>query len=79
MSAVRTPIVFDAAAASRLDDSYSRAAIREQRVRFRKVIAALPGEVSLDVGCGPGHFVCELALEVAPGGYGLGSRDLAFD
>ena len=69
MSELRTPSVFDAAAASRLDDAYSTAAIREQRVRFRKVIAARPGEVGLDVGCGPGHLVCELAREVAPGGH----------
>jgi ubiquinone/menaquinone biosynthesis C-methylase UbiE len=68
MSEARTPVIFDAAAAARLDDSYSTAAIREQRVRFRKVIAARPGEVGLDVGCGPGHLVCELAREVAPDG-----------
>jgi arsenite methyltransferase len=68
MSTVRTPIAFDAAAAARLDRDYSKAAIREQRARFRKVIAAGPGEVGLDIGCGPGHLVCELAREVAPGG-----------
>ncbi len=68
MPSVKTPVLFDAAAAFRLDRAYSTAAIREQRARFRKVIAARPGEVGLDVGCGPGHLACELAREVAPGG-----------
>jgi len=79
MPPVGTPVVFDAAYAARLDRDYSTPAIREQRVRFRKVIAARPGEVGLDVGCGPGHLVCELAREVAPAGriYGIDtSKDM---
>ena len=79
MTPVRTPVIFDAAAAARLDRDYSTPAIREQRVRFRKVIAARPGEVGLDVGFGPGHLVCELAHEVAPAGrmYGIDtSKDM---
>src|SRR5687768_17919815 len=47
MTPARTPVVFDAASAARLDRDYSTPAIREQRVRFRKVIAARPGEVGL--------------------------------
>ena len=65
---LKADMAFDAAAAARLDRAYSTPAIREQRARFRKVIAPGPGEVGLDVGCGPGHLVCELAREVAPGG-----------
>jgi arsenite methyltransferase len=40
----------------------------DQRRRFREIVAARPGEVGLDVGCGAGHLACELAQEVAPGG-----------
>ena len=68
MPTIKSAPVFDAAAAARLDRTYSTPAIREQRRRFREAIAARPGEVGLDVGCGPGLLACELAREVAPDG-----------
>jgi 2-polyprenyl-3-methyl-5-hydroxy-6-metoxy-1,4-benzoquinol methylase len=51
-----------------LDRAYSTPQIIDQRRRFRAVVAARPGEVGLDVGCGAGHLACEIAGEVAPGG-----------
>lgn len=59
---------FDAAGAARLDRTYSSPQIVEQRRRLRAAVAARPGEVGLDVGCGPGYLACELAREVMPGG-----------
>jgi arsenite methyltransferase len=59
---------FDAADIARLDRAYSTPQIVDQRRRLRAFLGASPGEVGLDVGCGPGHLACELAREVAPEG-----------
>ncbi len=59
---------FEAADVARLDRAYSTPQIVHQRRRFRAAVAARPGEVGLDVGCGAGHLACELAREVMPGG-----------
>jgi arsenite methyltransferase len=59
---------FGAADIARLDRAYSTPQIVDQRRQFRAVVAARPGEVGLDVGCGAGHLACELAREVAPEG-----------
>ena len=59
---------FQAADVARLDRAYSTPQIIEQRRRFRAAVAARPGEVGLEVGCGAGHLACELAREVAPSG-----------
>jgi ubiquinone/menaquinone biosynthesis C-methylase UbiE len=59
---------FNAADVARLDRAYSTPQIVDQRRRFRAAVAARPGEVGLDVGCGAGHLACELAREVMPGG-----------
>ncbi len=61
-------ITFDAKKIANLDRVYSSPQIIEQRVRLRAAIAALPGERGLDVGCGAGHLVCELAAEVGAAG-----------
>ena len=59
---------FEAADVARLDRAYSTPQIVDQRRRFRAAVAARPGEVGLDVGCGAGHLACELAREVTPRG-----------
>jgi ubiquinone/menaquinone biosynthesis C-methylase UbiE len=59
---------FNATDVARLDRVYSTPQIVDQRQRFRAAVAACPGEVGLDVGCGAGHLACELAREVMPGG-----------
>ena len=59
---------FEASDVARLDRAYSTPQIADQRRRFRAAVAARPGEIGLDVGCGAGHLACELAREVAPRG-----------
>jgi ubiquinone/menaquinone biosynthesis C-methylase UbiE len=52
---------FEAEDIARLERAYSTPQIVDQRRRFRAAVAARPGEVGLDVGCGAGHLACELA------------------
>jgi ubiquinone/menaquinone biosynthesis C-methylase UbiE len=69
---------YDAKAVARLERDYSTPQIVAQRKLLRAVLQARPGELGLDVGCGPGLLACELAREVAPGGRIVGidaSRD----
>jgi ubiquinone/menaquinone biosynthesis C-methylase UbiE len=69
---------YDAKAVARLERHYSTPQIVAQRKQLRAVLQARPGELGLDVGCGPGFLACELAQEVAPGGLIVGidaSRD----
>ena len=72
----------------RRSKSWSSAATRawaDQYARMDLAIAALtkelldlaapqPGERVLDIGCGPGTTVLELARRVGPGGYVLGAN-----
>lgn len=60
--------IYDAAAVARLEKVYSSPQIVEQRRGLRDIVAAAPGEVGLDVGCGVGFLASELAEDVAPGG-----------
>ena len=60
---------FDAKKIASLDRAYSSPQIVEQRVQLRAAIGAQAGERGLDVGCGAGHMVCELAAEVGPTGH----------
>jgi ubiquinone/menaquinone biosynthesis C-methylase UbiE len=59
---------YDAEAVARLDKRYSTPQIIDQRKRFRAIVSARPGEAGLDIGCGAGHLVCELAPEVTSTG-----------
>jgi ubiquinone/menaquinone biosynthesis C-methylase UbiE len=69
-----SPTNFDTAMAQRLDRLYASRQAIAQRVHLRKAVAARSGEVGVDVGCGLGHMVSELARDVAPHG-----RILAID
>jgi SAM-dependent methyltransferase len=44
---------------------YSSPAIVEQRARTRAALAIRPGERGLDIGCGPGFLLCEMAADGA--------------
>lgn len=59
---------FSASDVKRLERTYMRPEIAEQRARTRKAIDARAGERGLDVGCGPGFLTCELARQVGPAG-----------
>lgn len=61
--------IFDARKIASLDKTYSSPQIVEARTKLRAAIAAQPGERGLDVGCGAGHMVCEIASEVGPSGH----------
>jgi len=46
--------------------------MRAQRARVIELLAPQPGERVLDIGCGPGHLVREIADLVEPGGSAVG-------
>ena len=54
---------FDAEGVKRLERMYGSPAIVEQRARTRAALAIQPGERGLDIGCGPGFLLCEMAAE----------------
>jgi arsenite methyltransferase len=56
----------------RLERTYLETDIVNQRRKFRSLIAVRPGMQVLDIGCGPGLLVSELALDVSPGGRVIG-------
>jgi arsenite methyltransferase len=62
------PHVFNASMGARLEVLYASPQIVAQRRRFRELVAARPGEVGVDIGCGVGHLTCELAREVGSTG-----------
>ncbi len=68
MTAAKSPTVFNARMAAQLDRLYASAQVVAQRASFRELVAAQPGEIGVDVGCGLAHLACELAREVAPAG-----------
>ncbi len=63
---------FGASDAKRLERTYARPEIAEQRARTREALAARAGERGLDIGCGPGFLTCELAREVGGAGRVVG-------
>lgn len=63
---------FDTANVARIERMYTSAQIAEQRAKTRAALRLGAGERGLDVGCGMGFLACEMAREVAPGGYVIG-------
>jgi ubiquinone/menaquinone biosynthesis C-methylase UbiE len=59
---------FDEGLAEQLDARYRARDIVRRRQLVRNAVAAQPGERILDIGCGPGYYVAELAEEVGPDG-----------
>src|SRR5258706_16178993 len=59
---------FDGAGVARLERMYGSPAIVEQRARTRAALAIRPGERGLDIGCGPGFLLCEMAREAGAQG-----------
>lgn len=65
-------LVFDAAKARQLEVNYLRRDIRRRRGLVREALRAQPGERILDIGCGPGFYVTELAERVGGEGAVVG-------
>jgi len=63
---------FDAANVARMERMYTSAPIVEQRARTLAALELKAGERGLDVGCGLGIFVCEMARAVGAGGRVVG-------
>jgi arsenite methyltransferase len=59
---------FEGAAVQRLERMYSSQTIVEQRQRTRTALRIRPGERGLDIGCGPGFLLCEMAEEAGAEG-----------
>ena len=65
-------IEFDEDIATKIEALYRIGdAVRRRRI-VRKALGAAPGERILDVGCGPGFYCAELAVEVGPTGSVVG-------
>ena len=63
-----TDFTFDGAAARRIEQVYLTPDIIEQRRATRALLRLRPGETVLDVGCGPGFLLAEMADEVGASG-----------
>ncbi len=59
---------FDGAAARRIEQVYLTPDIVGQRRETRALLQLKPGEAILDVGCGPGFLLAEMAAEVGGSG-----------
>jgi ubiquinone/menaquinone biosynthesis C-methylase UbiE len=60
---------FEEGIARKLEAAYRKRDMVRRRALVREAVAAQPGERILDVGCGPGYYVGELAEEVGPDGH----------
>lgn len=60
---------FEGGLAKKLDAVYRMRDVVRRRALVREALGARPGERILDVGCGPGYYVAELAEQVGEGGH----------
>ena len=63
---------FDGGLVQKLDEVYRTRDVVRRRRLVREAVSARPGEHILDVGCGPGYYVAELAEAVGQDGSVLG-------
>lgn len=66
------PKTFDSADARRIDRQYAAPTLVEQRRRTLEALALQPGQIVLDVGCGPGYLTGDIARCIAPEGHAIG-------
>lgn len=59
---------FDERAARRIEAVYATPDVTATRAAVLGALEPRPGEWIVDLGCGPGYMVRELALAVGPGG-----------
>lgn len=67
-----SPLIFDEERAKRLESNYSRRDFQRRRQLVLDALGAKPGENVLDVGCGPGFYIAELANLVGVDGEVVG-------
>jgi ubiquinone/menaquinone biosynthesis C-methylase UbiE len=67
-----TQLTFDESLLSQLEALYRTRDVLRRRQLVRDALGAAPGERILDVGCGPGFYVAELAEQVGPTGSVVG-------
>ena len=60
---------FDERAAQQVEAVYATPDVVEQRRLVREAIGLRTGERVVDIGCGPGYLVAEMAAEVGPDGH----------
>jgi arsenite methyltransferase len=61
-------LTYDEAASRRVAAIYATPEVRVQRQQVLRLLSPRSGERVLDIGCGPGYLVCEIAAQVAPSG-----------
>jgi len=66
------PVVFDEKVARSLEQSYQTPEVVLQRQRTLTALHLEAGEHALDVGCGPGLLVADMAKQVGPTGHVTG-------
>ncbi len=66
------PVDWDEDAARNLETIYVSPQIVAQRVAIRTMLALAPGERVLDIGCGTGFLLAEMAAEIGPDGHAAG-------
>lgn len=67
-----TAKTFDSADAQRIDKQYAAPSLVEQRRRTLDALALAPGQIVVDIGCGPGYLTREIAEQVMPLGRAIG-------
>lgn len=67
-----TTMHFDAAAAAQVERAYSTPDVAATRIAVYRAAHPVPGERVLDIGCGPGFLLRDLALAVGATGHALG-------
>jgi ubiquinone/menaquinone biosynthesis C-methylase UbiE len=72
MPAMSEVIRYDEEPARRIQELSETLEMRAQRSRVIELLAPRPGERILDVGCGPGHLIGEIADLVGSGGRACG-------
>jgi len=66
-------IEFDEKLSMQLESNYSRRDFQRRRQLVRQALGAQKGERILDIGCGPGFYVAEVAELVGPDGTVVGT------
>jgi arsenite methyltransferase len=67
-----TTLDFDATAAAEVDAIYSTPDVAATRIAVFRAVNPRRGETALDIGCGPGYLLRELATAVGAGGRAVG-------